>query len=415
MNTFWRTKTGKFIVGGCGTQVGLLLTLGSLMVAVIFCGICLLANVFSISLTQRISAIPPVVTGEPASADDELTLIRTRLELLVDRVGSIQAENLIPPSPTPLPPKPLATARESGVNLRSGPAETYTRLGRLAKGDSLEIVGRNADSTWWLVVTAEGAFAWVADMVVATANVDDSLVVVTIPALLVQPGPNVAAAVPPGAASSPASDLAVPASLPLSGTPIPESGVGRRFVLDTLGYKQLIRGLLLPTVSESFSPDGRLLAITEQIKLYTITADGATTRILLENEDEPITLVGDTVWSPDGLYLVFVADQLQDCDPCRRVGLVRLGDGEISFLEPPPDSALHKPRWTQDGRLLVTAYLDDPAQGRAFLYDTSGRDQPAVGSYRLSSSHAGQKWFPWQPGRSWQVDRAERADGYYGD
>jgi Tol biopolymer transport system component len=180
-------------------------------------------------------------------------------------------------------------------------------------------------------------------------------------------------------------------------------------VQDTLGYKQLIRRLLLPTVSESFSPDGAQIAITEKVKLYTITADGANSRVLLEDDDE-IDLVGGVVWSPDGQYLAFVAKRLQGCtSSCGTVGLVRLGDGAVTLLKPPSGLNLDLPRWTQDGRILVNA------QGTVYVYDTSGQSQPATGSYLLSSSHDGQKWFPWQPGKNWPLDPSRPVDSYYGD
>ncbi len=395
------------MIGGCGSQVGLLASLSLLGLIGLFCSLCLLANLVSITVTEEIATSAGVEPVEPGVPDDEMALIRARVERLAGRVESLRAETLIPPTPTPPPPKPVALAHMSGVNLRSGPGETYSRLGRLPKGDSLEIVGRNADGRWWLVVTPDGSFAWVADMAVMTANLDDSIVVVTIPALLSQPSANNAAADgSPGLTTAPAAE---PASLSPADPPAP---VSRRFVLDTPGYRHLIRGLLLPTVSESFSPDGRALAITERINLYTIPTEGGRRRVLVGAAADGLTLVSGTVWSPDGQYLAFVFDHLGDCDPCRRVGLVRLSDGAIIFLEPPPDSALHKPRWTEDGRLLVTAYLDDPAAGRAFVYDTTGQGRPAEGRYTLSSSHDGQKWFPWQPGRPWQVEGAA-PDSYY--
>jgi hypothetical protein len=159
----------------------------------------------------------------------------------------------------------------------------------------LESGGRNSDSSWWLVATPDGAFAWVCNLYVAAFNVDDSLPVVTIPALLVQPAsasqPPVVANPPPVEASSiavPPATLPPTGSLLPAGTPTAPANQSRRFVQDTLGYKQLVRRLLLPTVSESFSPDGTQIAITEKIKLYTITVDGAISRVLLE-DDEAIT------------------------------------------------------------------------------------------------------------------------------
>ena len=94
-----------------------------------------------------------------------------------------------------------------------------------------------------------------------------------------------------------------------------------------------------------------------------------------------------------------------NCDP----GFL---DGRKSV---PSETGLDLPRWTQDGRLLVTSYSDKLEEGAVYIYDTSGQGQEAAGSYILSSSHDGQKWFPWQPGKTWDVGRAEGVDSYYSD
>jgi hypothetical protein len=425
MHPFWNTKLGRLVMGGCGAQVGLLLTLGVLMMGLLFCGVCVSANVLGVGLTQELVQPAPDVAAQALASPVEISLLQQKIDLLTGKVIAIRANAPYLPTPTatspPPPPRPIVLAHEGAVNLRSGPSDAYFRVGRLEKGDSLEIVGRNNDSSWWLVTTPGGALAWVSSQVVSGYNITSNIPVVTIPGLLVQPGDspppfsNLAMATPSAALVLPPTGVQAD-SLPASpvGTPTTVAGSSRQFVQDTLGYKQLIRRLLLPTVSESFSPDGVQIAITEKITLYTITPDGSTSRILLA-DDNQIDLVGGAVWSPDGRYLAVVINRLQNCDPCRTVGLVQLSDGALTLLDPPPNSALDMPRWTQDGQLIVTGYLTDPAQGAVQVYTTSGQGQAAAGSYLLSSSHDGQKWFPWQPGKIWQVGSAGQVNSYYGD
>lgn len=433
MHPFWKSNFGKLLIGSCGTQVGMLFSLGGLVLLTLFCGVCASLNIFTISLSQVVagpvnSPAAPAIQPELAPPPENLDMLLQRVSFLVSRVDAVRsnAQNPpaapMPPPPTPVPPPAVAIAIKNAANLRSGPAESYNRIGQLPVGERLEIVGRNNDNTWWLVASPDGQFAWVSNMAVTTVNVSEALPVVSIPALLTQAlgrglpetvlpvtGGNSAAGAPD---SVPTAGELAPSPL---GTPIPGAEVSRRFVQDTLGYKQLVRRLLLPTVSESFSPDGSQIAVTEKITLYTITVDGATTRTLVGN-DPALTLVGGAVWSPDGQYLAFVADRLADCaGPCRTVGLVRIADGAVSFLQAPPDSGLDKPRWTLDGRLLVTSYLAELANGATFVYDTSGQGQAASGSYRLSSSPDGQKWSPWLPGKTWEANGAGDPDGYYGD
>jgi hypothetical protein len=410
-------------MGGCGAQIGLLLTLSILAVVLLVCGVCVAINVVSLGLTQEWVQAAPDGSAQAGASPVEISLLQQKIDLLTGKVIAIRANAPYLPTPTatspPPPPRPIVLAHEGAVNLRSGPSDAYFRVGRLEKGDSREIVGRNGDSSWWLVTTPGGALAWVSSEVVSSYNVNGNIPVVTIPGLLVQPDGSPAsfsnlALVTPGAA------LVLPptgaqATVPLpAGTPTAVAGVSRQFVQDTLGYKQLIRRMLLPTVSESFSPDGTQIAITEKITLYTITPDGSTSRVLLADDDQ-IDLVGGVVWSPDGRYLAVVINRLQNCDPCRTVGLVQLSDGALTLFNPPPDSALDLPRWTQDGQLLVTAYMTDPAQGVVQMYNTSGQGQAATGSYLLSSSHDGQKWFPWQPGKIWQMGATGQVNSYYGD
>jgi hypothetical protein len=88
----------------------------------------------------------------------------------------------------------------------------------------------------------------------------------------------------------------------------------------------------------------------------------------------------------------------------------------ITLLDPPEtDLDTDMPRWLQDGRLMINAHPGEPADGVAYVYDISGKFQPATGIYVLSASHEGQKWFPWRPGRTWRAGVSERADSYNSD
>ena len=165
--------------------------------------------------------------------------------------------------------------------------------------------------------------------------------------------------------------------------------------------------------SASFSPDGTQFAATEGIKLYTIAVDTSAPHVWME-EDENIRPVEGIVWAPNGQNFAFVADRKRNCFPCRLVGIANLATRQIFWLEPPAGQAIGLPRWTQDGRLLVTIYRDDPASGTTFIYDKLGRGQAATGVYVLSSSHAGQHVYPWLPGKTWQVDPRE-PHRYYED
>jgi hypothetical protein len=183
--------------------------------------------------------------------------------------------------------------------------------------------------------------------------------------------------------------------------------------LSQRGFKQLRKQLSYPPISASFSPQGDQIALTEGIKLYLITTDSFHRQILM-SENGIIKPAGGIVWSPDGQYLAVVVEKL-NCKTCRSVVLVRISDASIFFLQTPNALTGDEPRWTQDGRLLINVYPSDPAQGTAYVYDLEGKGQLAAGTFALSSSHEGQKWFPWQPGRTWQAGVSERSDAYNAD
>jgi hypothetical protein len=71
-------------------------------------------------------------------------------------------------SAPPAPPPAQATATPNGTyfvtdvgaNCRSGPGTNYDKTGSFAQGSYILLVGRNADSTWWVVLTGN-ANCWI--------------------------------------------------------------------------------------------------------------------------------------------------------------------------------------------------------------------------------------------------------------
>jgi hypothetical protein len=417
MDTIWRSNLGRLFLGGCGTQLGLAVTLIALASMVLFCSVCALTNVASIAITQQVAGAPPnkvtVAEASEVTADNgEVEALQAEIESLVSQVELLQAtepEMAAPPAVPAAAPNPVAIAHKGRVNLRSGPGTQYNGVGTMSHGDSLEIVGRNPDSSWWLVAGPEG-MAWVSADWVLAYNVDDSVPVVTVPALLVWPGDD-----PPdsGAAGTPTPDPPPPTPGPPPGTPTATAAESRIFVEDTPGYQKLREQLSRVPTSASFSPQGDQIAITEGIKLYLVKGDGSHGEVLLE-DDDVLKPVGGAVWSPDGKYMALVVEK-KECVPCRSVALIHLAKNSLSYLQAPDNLSSDTPRWTQDGRLVVNVHPGEPADGTAYIYHISGRGQVASGTFLLSSSHDGQKWLPWRPGRTWRAGFTQRPDTYYGD
>ena len=86
---------------------------------------------------------------------------------------------------TTLPNVPYATVTaRAGLNVRSGPGEEYASIGTLAFGDDTAIVGRSADSTWWVIPMSGAADnqGWISAEYVEAYNTENVPVVAPPPA-----------------------------------------------------------------------------------------------------------------------------------------------------------------------------------------------------------------------------------------
>jgi hypothetical protein len=422
-NRFWKGNSGKLFLGGCGTQLGLVVGFVVLGGTLLLCSVCAVSGGLGVAVAGQTASLASQATPTP-SPDAEVDSLRSQINALISQVEVLRSEPPAqaaqPAPPTAPQPKPIAIATMAQINLRSGPGVGYNRVGTFSAGESLEIVGRNQDATWWLVNRPDG-LAWVSAKVVITYGDTDAVPVVAIPALLVWPDSaddpagnapgNPAPVLTPAPAATEAPNNALPA--PPAGTPTATAAESRIFVEDTVGWKRLREQLGGVPLSESFSPRGERIAVIDGVKLYLVAGDGSYGQIVYA-DDGVRRPVRDAAWSPDGQYLAFTADYVSPkCHPCRSVGLVDLSDGTVSFLPTPEDLDSAGPRWTQDGRLLVNVYPGEPADGKTYVYDAFGNGQVASGVYLLSSSQDGQRWLPWRPGRVWRAGVSERPDTYY--
>ena len=84
--------------------------------------------------------LPPVTNTPEAEAPAAAAPTATGVEL-------------IPPTPTLTPTVTAAIATmRTGLNVRTGPGLDYPVIGRLTEGESVQITGRNPETTWWQIV-----------------------------------------------------------------------------------------------------------------------------------------------------------------------------------------------------------------------------------------------------------------------
>ncbi len=153
----------------------------------------------------------------------------------------------IPPTNTPEPtlaptasqtPEPTATATATGLpaprvvaksqaNLRQGPGTAYPVVGSMAGGEQADVLGRNAENTWWQVSLANGIAGWVnASLVTANGAVEGVAIAQNIPTLAPT---NTRPPAPPTAPPAPAA----------TATPKPAPNPGTPYVLKSLSVRPL--------------------------------------------------------------------------------------------------------------------------------------------------------------------------------
>lgn len=136
---------------------------------------------------QKINGIPindvarNLQTGTPGSAQTISPQLDEELEIKPLQTPIPTATDVGPPAGV----EPVIVA-QSNVYLRSGPGTEYEIVGILSSGNELEIIGRNAQSSWWHVSAPEGP-AWVAGSVAQAYHLNESIPVIEAPLVEVEP------------------------------------------------------------------------------------------------------------------------------------------------------------------------------------------------------------------------------------
>lgn len=129
-------------------------------------------NLPSSRTTETPTSTPVPMLDTPTSGISTLTPVP--IETLVD----FQIPTF---TPTSTPGVFLASPKDQPVNCRFGPETSYNVIGALDLGRQAEIIGRNADSTWWYVRNPSNpsTSCWLSADFVLTVGDVQSLPVVT--------------------------------------------------------------------------------------------------------------------------------------------------------------------------------------------------------------------------------------------
>jgi uncharacterized protein YgiM (DUF1202 family) len=93
----------------------------------------------------------------------ETTSVPTSTEIPLDATATPLPPTMVPTQTRAVTSTPLTQAIVTAqtLNLRDGPATTFTTLARVVKDDALIVLGRNSDYTWIYVQTPAGKKGWV--------------------------------------------------------------------------------------------------------------------------------------------------------------------------------------------------------------------------------------------------------------
>ncbi len=187
----------------------------ALVVALVLINYIVFASVFNVVFGSRPSAVPPTRTplptftpaptptpAPPVPTKTPIPLPPTATPTLVVVTPAPAPADAATPAPsgnTPVSSGPAVTVTTS-LNVRSGPGVAYDRVGSIASGATADILGRNADGSWWQI-SYDGApqgKGWISANYGDARNTDGVPVVEAPPA----PTPKPATPAPPPAAAT---------------------------------------------------------------------------------------------------------------------------------------------------------------------------------------------------------------------
>jgi hypothetical protein len=153
------------------------------------------------AMSPTLTALPPSATPVPPT---DTPLLPTATPEPATATPVPPTDTPLPPTATPVPPtgtptpsQPMAVPKQN-INLREGPGTGYAIAGSAKPAQALEIVGQNADGTWWQVCCVAKKRVWLS---VPLVTVQGDVTGVPVPADIPTP--------PPKPTSAPAARLPV--------------------------------------------------------------------------------------------------------------------------------------------------------------------------------------------------------------
>jgi len=196
----------------------------ALVIVLILINYIVFASLFNVVFSNRPrSAQPtrtPLPTFTPAPPPTPVALAPTNTPLPPPPTPSPTAVMMTPDTPTPAAPPPTqarptqspadvspvpsgpSVTVNTNLNVRSGPGTNYGRVGSLAAGSTVAVVGRDANSAWWQIPYADapGGKGWISSGYGTASNMESVPIVEAPPT----PTPSAPTVAPTSPAPTPA-------------------------------------------------------------------------------------------------------------------------------------------------------------------------------------------------------------------
>ncbi|MBV7333200.1 SH3 domain-containing protein [Chloroflexi bacterium TSY] len=260
------------------------------------------------------------------------------------------------------------------LNVRTGPATEYARVGGILPGKTVQVVGRNAQATWWQIVWPRGSAqrAWVsANASYGTAHNVTGLSVVAVPPV---PEPQ-------------------PVQQPRLVYHSNRYGENSLFLheLQSNQLRQLSGGIRVDDSLVAASPDGSKLAFVSDRsgnpEIFVMELDesgqyGRSLRRLTATAGKELW----PSWSPGGKQIAFDSDR----DGNREIYIMD-ADGRNIIRVTHHNAEDGGPSWSPDGRRLVF-HSDRDGNHEIYTMNVDGSD------VRRLTNHPANEWAPaWSP------------------
>jgi hypothetical protein len=132
--------------------------------------------------------------------------------------ASAEAPTEAAPTPTPVP---KAVVSAPSANARTGPGTEYGLAGAVTQNQAFDVIGKNADGTWWQFCCVNGQQAWIFGDLVAVENAESVPVAQNVPAAPVAAAPEAPTAAPAAPQPEPAAPTNTPEPAPAEPAPAP--------------------------------------------------------------------------------------------------------------------------------------------------------------------------------------------------